>query len=64
MNSQVDFVWRYVNRTGLYLKHKELRPTQILELYGLEVVQADNDEGWRVQERADQAKARRHEIRI
>lgn len=35
---RIDFIWRWVNTRGLYLKHKDLRPDQILERYGLEPV--------------------------
>jgi len=41
-----DAIWHWVNATGLYLKHKDLRPRQILELYGAKVI---NDGGnWKV----------------
>jgi hypothetical protein len=46
------FVWRWVNNSGLYLKHKDRSPEQILELYGQEVAPCDCGErgcqGWQV----------------
>lgn len=60
MIARDDFIWRWVNRSGLYLKHKDLRPAEIVELYGLEVVQTAQGEGWRVRQ-PNQVKARAHE---
>lgn len=48
---RTEFIWRWVNGEGLYLKHKDLRPEQILERYGLEpVLEGDT---WRMRRKEE-----------
>jgi hypothetical protein len=49
---RIDFVWRWVNARGLYLKHKDLRPEEIVALYGLEPVLEGDTWEMREKERA------------
>lgn len=62
MIDRESFVWHWVNREGLYLKHKDLTADQILKRCGLEAVPGDN--GWSVR-KTDQVKARaRHAFQV
>jgi hypothetical protein len=49
---RASFMWRWVNRSGLYLTHKDLTADQILNLYGQECLPChcgeDGCEGWQI----------------
>lgn len=42
--TEVDAVWHWVTSKNLYLKHKAMRPMQILEHYDQQVVKCKG--GW------------------
>jgi hypothetical protein len=49
---RLSAIWYWANRTGLFLKHKDLNVEQILELYGKTCVRSDEGFGWRVTDKS------------
>lgn len=51
--TEEDAVWQYLHRSGLYMKHRDLRPHQIMALHGLEAIRIRGE--WKIFKRKRKA---------
>jgi hypothetical protein len=52
---RIEAIWRWAQRTGLYLRHKDLNVEQILRRYDKRCVQSPDGYGWEIVDKSSES---------